>query len=154
MQGSIEDWTVESALMGDVYSNSLRNITTTASADGNSGLSMSGWSALNLPCVVPSSPQFDTPGPWHIHPMFLAYATFILEGLLLTRGWVVQERVLAPRTFHLAPERYSGSAGITKPVKPIQKVYHMQCTPLKAVWWLPTPCRKQLELEMEAQTPH
>jgi hypothetical protein len=61
MQDLIEDWRVESALMGSIYSNSLCNIAATGWADGSGGISMNGWSLLNLPCFGESIPHFDSP---------------------------------------------------------------------------------------------
>jgi hypothetical protein len=83
MQDLIEDWRIESDLMGGIYGNSLCNIAATGSADGNGGISMNGWSLLNLPCFGESIPHFDSPGSWHISPRYLLEASFILDSPLL-----------------------------------------------------------------------
>jgi hypothetical protein len=36
----------------------------------------------------------------HIHPRYLQQATLLLNGPLLKREWVIQERLLAPRTLY------------------------------------------------------
>jgi hypothetical protein len=100
LQDSIEDWKVESAHMGDVYSNGVCNLAATGSADANGGLWM-GPQQFNLESLVDdSSPGVDSPPKWHTHPARLQDAILLLDGPLLKRGWVVQERILAPRTLH------------------------------------------------------
>jgi hypothetical protein len=99
IQDSDEDWLNESAKMGDIYTHGVLNIAATASADGTGGLFHSP-PALS-PCIVrvqdEKSQQFS----------------FITHGEddypkridgehapLNSRGWVLQEQLLSPRTIH------------------------------------------------------
>jgi hypothetical protein len=100
MQDSINDWNIESSLMGDVYGNGVRNLAATGSADAEGGLWMSRPPVLNLPCEVEQNLPTVSDSRWHIHPRYLQHATFLLDGPLLKRGGVVQERILAHRTLH------------------------------------------------------
>jgi hypothetical protein len=99
MQDSIEDWKIESALMGDIYSNGVCNLAATGSADGSGGFWMDDSPLLRLPCEV-EIPLDQDAQTWHIHPMYLDGATLLFDGPSLHRGWVIQERILAPRTLH------------------------------------------------------
>jgi len=99
-QDSIDDWIIESALMGDVYGHGICNLAATGSPDGNGGLWINRSPSLSLPCEVRLNRRPAANTMWHIHLKYLAQSTLLLEGPLLKRGWVVQERVLAPRTLH------------------------------------------------------
>ncbi|KAG0645597.1 hypothetical protein D0Z07_8631 [Hyphodiscus hymeniophilus] len=101
IQDSKEDWLRESQVMGDVYRNSTCNIAATGSKDGHGGLFFGRSSKLVEPCVVESHWDDAPNGRWHIHQRMLEEQT-LLHGPLLNRGWVVQERVLAPRVVHFA----------------------------------------------------
>ncbi|KAN0090623.1 HET domain containing protein [Hyaloscypha variabilis] len=100
MQDSIDDWKTESAFMGDVYGNAVCNLAAAGSRDGNGGLWMDRSSLLHLPCEVESKIPLGSKSTWHIHPRSLKQATLLLNGPLLKRGWVIQERILAPRTLY------------------------------------------------------
>jgi hypothetical protein len=100
MQDSIDDWKTESALMGDVYGNAVCNLAAVGSRDGNGGLWMDRSPLLHLPCEVESNIPLGSNSTWHIHPRYLQQATLLLNGPLLKRGWVIQERLLAPRTLY------------------------------------------------------
>jgi hypothetical protein len=68
LQDSAEDWKVESAQMGDIYSNGICNLAATGSANGNGGLWM-GSQQFNLESLVDdSSPSLDSHPKWHTHP--------------------------------------------------------------------------------------
>jgi hypothetical protein len=106
MQDSIEDWRVESALMGDIYSNAICNLAATGSANGNGGLFVDHQHLLDLSCLIDDPRLFrDSKSSWHTSPASLQHAILLLDGPLLSRGWVVQERVLARRTLHFGSKQ-------------------------------------------------
>jgi hypothetical protein len=112
MQDSIEDWTVESACMGDIYSNGVCNLAATGSPDGNGGLWVDPQHSFNLKCLADKSslpPDSDDSNEsylsWHTHSRLLEGANLLLDGPLLKRGWVIQERILALRTLHFGPNQ-------------------------------------------------
>ena len=105
IQNSHKDWVREALRMASVYSNSYYNLAATASVDGNGGLLQAN---ANLrfanPCFVEASwtglPAgtylcFDG-GQWNRR---------IESAVLNKRAWVLQERLLAPRTVHFARDQ-------------------------------------------------
>ncbi|KAF4630202.1 hypothetical protein G7Y89_g7936 [Cudoniella acicularis] len=102
LQNSVDDWRRESSVMGRVYQNSQCNIAATSSANGNGGLNLERSPSLTMPCFVESSWDDDRNDIWHLCPRRLEdyRGHKLLEGPLLERGWVIQERVLARRTLH------------------------------------------------------
>jgi hypothetical protein len=96
-QDSVDDWRNESAMMGNIYWNGLCNIAATGSANGNGGLHFERPGTFNMPCLVETSWDDSANKVCHVHPESIGR---LLEGPLLHRGWVIQERVLALRTIH------------------------------------------------------
>jgi hypothetical protein len=92
------DWKVESLTMHLVYSNSHLNISATQARDGTESLiSREGWDAMLPPLIVL---EID-----NVQETFYVFDDDIwndeIENAALnTRGWVFQERYLAPRILH------------------------------------------------------
>jgi hypothetical protein len=97
-QDSSSDWDKESGLMGAVYSNSVLNIAATSARDGNGGLFSKRRLALYQGCRVQSLWTDTTNREWLVQPATIE--RLLLDGPLLYRGWVIQERFLAPRVLH------------------------------------------------------
>lgn len=103
IQDSPEDWTRESVLMHDVYSNSACNIAASASEGPEGGLFRNrkpdqvslGYIHVNLPNM--GRTDFD------IWDQF--YMNRLTHGPLSNRGWVFQERVLSPRVLHFSRDQ-------------------------------------------------
>jgi len=93
IQDSKEDWMSESALMGEVYYHSFCNLGATATFGSRGFLTKAHPHALRDPLIQVDSHYITIPEPtgWFHH--------FEAEELN-TRGWVFQERMLAPRTLH------------------------------------------------------
>jgi len=105
-QDSIEDWQKEAPMMQDVYRGSLCNIAASGSGSSLEGCfrkrkpqlvkpcivktSYSHANLTNLECIVENSSEKDIPHD-NDQPLF-------------RRGWVLQERYLAPRTLHFGSE--------------------------------------------------
>ncbi|KAJ9144534.1 hypothetical protein NKR23_g5772 [Pleurostoma richardsiae] len=113
IQDSADDWRRESARMGRIYSDSLCNVAATGAADNGGGLFPDGSIVarqlfLNLSILRRRDDgEPEVPGPrdsrafhrYRLEPWSL-WARRVEEAGLNNRGWVVQERVLAPRTLH------------------------------------------------------
>lgn len=108
--GSAEDWQEHAIAMRLVYSNSLVNIAAARAESGADGLFTSRSEVLLRPCHV----MWKWPSGWrkHIDKTFWTirksgrHESHSIRTLpLYTRGWVVQERFLAPRVLHFASDR-------------------------------------------------
>jgi hypothetical protein len=99
IQDSVEDWEIESALMGAVYYNSRLNIAAAASSNSHGGLFRSRTSFNSMATAAnPRWPTFEgreicllEHNLWH-RQLNLAP--------LNRRAWVLQERILASRVLH------------------------------------------------------
>lgn len=112
-QDSPLDWKVEAKTMGQVYSGSFCNIAATAAHDSLEGCFSNRAHDLVTPHTFNSKqlsllgdaptgpPGFIIPEQYFVYP-----GNFWRRGMtnqpLLKRGWVVQERLLAPRTIHFS----------------------------------------------------
>ena len=102
IQDSAEDWAKESSSMANVYRNSPCNIAATAARDGRTGCFLAHNSALartcrlridGLPGPAPKSKLYDP-----VQSNFWRYGIDFQP--LIHRGWILQERVLAPRVIY------------------------------------------------------
>jgi hypothetical protein len=105
IQDSPEDWARESAIMGDVYRNSVLTISALSARDGSEGC----FVRRNPLCYRPCRIGEDGEATVYIHGGGLrtrewgdlsAGGVAVEVGTLHTRAWVFQERVLSPRTLH------------------------------------------------------
>jgi len=100
IQDSTEDWLTEAEQMDDVYSHAYVNLAATASTNSTSGM-------------FPKSEALWE--PWVLQPTWTglvaetilvydqnSFVRQVATAPLNTRGWVFQERVLAPRTVHFS----------------------------------------------------
>ena len=94
IQDSHEDWLQESALMQEVYSNSLCNIAAAKSFDNDQGLFADRDEEQLSPTTVHTT--------WNAMPLqeYVLISDFwdreVIAAPLHTRAWVLQERLLAP----------------------------------------------------------
>lgn len=104
VQDSRDDWERESAKMGHVYANSAGNIAASASTDPEGGLFRSRDPETIRPGLVRAA--FSTSEPKNYYIFDKSYMERqIFDGPLHRRGWVFQERLLAPRVLHFADEQ-------------------------------------------------
>lgn len=96
IQGDKDDWAVECTKMADVYMNSFLNISATSATSSKDGLT----SSYELhPRLVNTGWLNERDGRYRlIDPDF--WRERVTDAQVNTRGWVLQERVLAPRVLH------------------------------------------------------
>jgi hypothetical protein len=104
IQDSDEDWLRESLLMALVYSHSYVNLAATASVDGRGGLFVAGNPYLANPCIIQTEWGGLPPGTYMCVDDS-AWSRNINKAPLNQRAWVLQERILAPRTIHFARDQ-------------------------------------------------
>lgn len=98
LQDSAEDWVHEASLMGDVYSQADCVIAATGSSDGDGGL----FRPRNAASIQPFKIHSNWGTNQDIYTCFRddIWTNEVVEAPLNKRGWVVQERMLSPRTLH------------------------------------------------------
>jgi hypothetical protein len=107
LQDSKQDWELESALMGKIYGNGLCNLAATGSKNGEGGLFTNHckrYPPMTNPFSVTSSWYNKTNGCWDARLSFLRKG-HLLNGPLLDRGWVVQERIIARRNLYFGSQQ-------------------------------------------------
>lgn len=103
-QDSKKDWERELAVMGDIYCGAHINIAATGSSDGEGGLFHNRNVLKVQPCLIQLCVD-------NVQARFVVEADKAIErenieqSPLLSRAWVLQERLLAPRVLHFAQEQ-------------------------------------------------
>jgi hypothetical protein len=101
IQDSEEDWQKESATMRDVYANSTCNIAAAASTNTHGGLFRPRQVRDIQKSVIWSNALGSTSNYYHILEKDY-WSRQVSDAVLHRRGWVLQERLLPPRTLHFA----------------------------------------------------
>ncbi len=108
IQDSNSDWQREASLMSKVYQNSFCNICATGAFDSNDGLFFTRETACILPVKAEINLTFLLPtGLTTLYKKKAAYLVetnfwpeYYASAPIITRAWVVQERLLSPRVIH------------------------------------------------------
>jgi hypothetical protein len=98
IQDSVDDWRHEASLMGDVYSKADCVLAATGSRDGSEGLFHKREPIAIEPFAIQASWPSDSKKYTCIRSD--VWTDGVVNAPLNQRGWVVQERMLAPRTIH------------------------------------------------------
>lgn len=123
IQDSVQDWKAESSVMGRVYQNGLCNIAATASKDSHGGLSYCRDPRTIRPAVTVSGWEDCPPSTYTVSDLCL-WEHGVSKAALNSRGWVLQERFLAPRILTSAWTSFTGSASSFKPARHSREAYH------------------------------
>lgn len=107
MQDSEEDWLQESESMADVFSGAYCTIAATAAHDSSEGLFFERTPATTQPFRVTTTWKSNRPESFNLSNNYLIYPENYWQDMeslapLLTRAWVVQERILSRRIIHFA----------------------------------------------------
>lgn len=104
-QDSESDFQLEASTMAGVYRGAACNIAATASSNSSGGCFRTRDPALMSPCIFTTEYVDQTNDTYHL--MEVGYIdSFLYEDQpLLTRGWVVQERILAQRVLHFGEQQ-------------------------------------------------
>jgi len=111
IQDDLTDWKREGSKMGDIYRNSTLTISALSASNGREGLFSSRNPLQHIPCRlgdVDTSGQatFCSPTGWPFVPMGIPFFSQNPDRApLLTRGWVIQERALSPRTIYFGHDQ-------------------------------------------------
>jgi hypothetical protein len=111
IQDSEADWTREAAMMSAVYANGACNLSATGFADGARGLFALRQPSLLHPIQVEIGDDiyFEESLAFHRGKYFLveadAWKEDIEEAPLNQRGWVMQERMISPRSLHFGTKQ-------------------------------------------------
>lgn len=103
VQDSVEDWQTEALTMQDVYRYAQLNIAATGSTDGNGGCFVTRDPLLVQSLHVNASWKGDSGSYCISNSAFWRHG--VNRAPLNTRAWVLQERVLAPRTLHFGADQ-------------------------------------------------
>lgn len=104
IQDSIDDWMSESAIMGEIYRNSLFTIAASAAAEGSENF----YAKRDVFNVIPFSVNIK----WKSHEgQYICFkgnlrSSGIADAALNQRGWVIQERSLSPRTVYFGRQLF------------------------------------------------
>lgn len=115
IQNSQEDWRTQSAMMGSIYQHSHINLAASSSTDSEGGLFFdrdpSSIRPVEVICRLPvqesAIPDEDSDIPAQLCKVLLQkpYYQSIEKAHLNSRGWVLQERLLARRTLHFTKDQ-------------------------------------------------
>ena len=148
VQDDEEDWQREAATMATVYACSSLNFAATAASDGTEG------------CFHPRTPDMirrirsfkakGTGGIYRTNGTYLCsrelpWDAEIEKSPLSRRGWVLQERALAPRTLHFGKSQIYWECG---------KMGSCEQFPNVIPWWkAPTTSTRQLRAAIDRNEP-
>ena len=111
IQDCDEDWQSESVKMGEIYRNGICNLASTGFVDGSSGLFVDRVPQQLRPIPITLSADIRlgndivlSEGRYQLVD-YESWTTGVDEAPLNTRAWVVQERMLSPRTIHFGTQQ-------------------------------------------------
>ncbi|KAH7370131.1 heterokaryon incompatibility protein-domain-containing protein, partial [Rhexocercosporidium sp. MPI-PUGE-AT-0058] len=137
IQNSASDWAAESAIMGEIYRGSVFTIAALGAKDSYEGCFKSRNPLSYIPCLI---------NPVTHVKLRKAWDPVRLSGELLTRGCVIQERVLSPRTL------FYGSSGIYWECVQSQRtqdgLVNFGETPKADFCQLLVPCESSLDIDI------
>lgn len=104
LQDSLSDWQAESANMGDIYKHGVCNFAATASSDYGGGLFQNrdlAWVGRQKVRI-----QYDGHDRAYLASIGNLWGRWVSRTTLHKRGWVLQERMLSPRTLHFGRQLF------------------------------------------------
>jgi hypothetical protein len=117
IQNSQKDWENESENMMAIYESSWLNIAAAGSENSSGRLFMERDLRLTGLCRLPNLSGIPLPYSTDIDESIYAYmdpqvcALLLFDGFLTQRGWILQERVLSPRTVYFSRDEVFWECG-------------------------------------------
>ncbi|KAI2470206.1 heterokaryon incompatibility protein-domain-containing protein, partial [Annulohypoxylon bovei var. microspora] len=106
VQDSAEDWRAEASIMQSVYSHGLLNIAALGAADDQAGCFFNRDPAVVAPTVVDLSPQDGSIAMFYrVEAERKAWVKDFEGEPLLSRAWVLQERILSTRNLYFGSKQ-------------------------------------------------
>ncbi|KAN0076389.1 Heterokaryon incompatibility protein (HET) domain containing protein, partial [Elaphomyces granulatus] len=105
IQDSRDDWRHEAASMSSVYKNSFCNIAATGSENSHGGCFKARNTSIIWPCPVTVNRGDSTAEPVSYFLADMRIWAGVAHSPLCRRGWVTQERLLAPRIVHFGKQQ-------------------------------------------------
>ncbi|PMD43135.1 HET-domain-containing protein [Hyaloscypha variabilis F] len=108
IQDDVEDWKREAATMCDVYSGSALNFAATAARDGSYGCFFNRDPRHVRTCRIQVTQIYPDRKMKRVFECMADshWKVGVEESPLVSRGWVMQERMLAPRTLHFGATQF------------------------------------------------
>ena len=108
IQDSSEDWDREASNMRSIYEFAWLNLAVAGSETEDGRMFMKRNARLSRPCKLPnlllSDHVSEFEGPIYAYLPSEFYAQTVFNGFLTRRGWILQERILSPRTVYFGQE--------------------------------------------------
>ncbi|KAF2735106.1 HET-domain-containing protein, partial [Polyplosphaeria fusca] len=105
IQDSEEDWFREAQKMGSYYSCCLLTIAAAAAKDTASGFLHERKQMDTLGTIPYKDESMEAVGVVHLRRQVQGWKASIVDGILSTRAWTLQERLLAPRIIHFGEDQ-------------------------------------------------
>lgn len=114
MQDSAHDWEQQSKVMGNIYAGSLCNIAAAGDIGTNSSCFRKRPVEIVEPFCIPDPTQSSSSTETHVIGYDDFWCNSLLDAKLHSRAWVLQERLLAPRTIHFGKEQIYWECRVSK----------------------------------------
>ena len=113
VQDSMADWQVESARMSDIYGHSTLNLIAAHARDSRDGCFSKRDVHTVRPCQVPNPFKLASNDSFIVYPtrMDKIYNVQVRNSLIYNRAWVLQERLLSPRSVYFGKEQIFWACG-------------------------------------------
>ena len=107
LQDSKEDWQKESAMMSKVYGNCVVDLVAAHAKDGRDGCFSKRSPSLVRPCRIPNPFNTSSNNDFIIYPKNIhdIHNEQVRDSPIYQRGWILQERLLSPRTVYFGKEQ-------------------------------------------------
>jgi hypothetical protein len=113
VQSNHEDWSRESARMSEVYGHAQLNLIAAHARDGRDGCFHDRNVLTARPCKIPSPFNHASDDYFLVYPMRIdkVFEEEVRSSPIYKRAWILQERLLAPRTLYFGRNQLFWACG-------------------------------------------